>query len=354
MPHLKETSSQSTNKQLQVAADIRKAIVSGRIKPGHRLPTYDHMESQYGISRATLRQVISRLQQDGFVYTEGRRGTFVSQTPPNLCRYAFVVPTGVPEGQRFVQAMTHEATRMRETDECWISVYSGVDDHADNETYLQLLRDVQRHRVAGVIFSRREEFLINSPLCQQKDIPVVTMAEDPGIPGVYGVGLDTPSFVDKGLDWLKSQKRRRIAVISQPQHEMFQVYPKAVADRGMSMEPYWHLSVGREHTAGARTIAHILMAANLNNRPDGIVIADDNLVEHALAGLVDAGVQVGKDVDVLAHCNWPWPVPSVLPIRRLGFDTHAVLARALEIINQVRTGKKVKPSRIPAVFEEEL
>ena len=36
-------------------------------------------------------------------------------------------------------------------------------------------------------------------------------------------------------------------------------------------------------------------------RPDGLVIATDNLVEEALGALHGAGIVIGRDIDVVAH-----------------------------------------------------
>jgi len=45
-------------------------------------------------------------------------------------------------------------------------------------------------------------------------------------------------------------------------------------------------------------------------RPDALVVADDNLVTCATQGIAASGVQVPGELDVVAHCNFPHPLPA--------------------------------------------
>ncbi len=61
-----------------VATNIREAIEAGSLKPGDRLVEAD-IAAQMGISRAPVREAIQLLEQEGFVTSTPRRGTFVVQ-----------------------------------------------------------------------------------------------------------------------------------------------------------------------------------------------------------------------------------------------------------------------------------
>jgi len=91
------------------------------------------------------------------------------------------------------------------------------------------------------------------------------------------------------------------------------------------------------------------------DRPDALLVTDDNLVEYATAGLVDAGVRVPTDMDVVVHCNFPWPTPSLVPVRRIGYDAAQMLRACLDIADVQRHGAPVpSPRTIPPLFEDEL
>ena len=69
---------------------------------------------------------------------------------------------------------------------------------------------------------------------------------------------------------------------------------------------------------------------------------------------MDAGVKVPDELEVVAHCNFPWSTPSSIPVHRLGFDAREVLRAALNCIDAMGR-RELVPSvtHIPARFENE-
>jgi GntR family transcriptional regulator len=66
---------------LQVYSAIAEAIASGRLKPGDRLPTERTFGTQFGVSRATVRRALHRLNEEGLVAATVGRGSFVRGGP---------------------------------------------------------------------------------------------------------------------------------------------------------------------------------------------------------------------------------------------------------------------------------
>jgi DNA-binding LacI/PurR family transcriptional regulator len=92
-----------------------------------------------------------------------------------------------------------------------------------------------------------------------------------------------------------------------------------------------------------------------DQRPDALIIADDNLVDHACAGLMQLGLRVPDDVDVVAHANFPLSGNAILPVTRLGFDVPAILRTCLAVIARRHEGLEVPPlTVIPPLFTWEL
>ncbi|GEL20633.1 FadR/GntR family transcriptional regulator [Pseudonocardia asaccharolytica] len=62
-----------------VAAQLREAILSGRFAPGDRLPTERELMSEFGVSRAVVRQATMNLEHEGLVEVQvgAGGGTFV-------------------------------------------------------------------------------------------------------------------------------------------------------------------------------------------------------------------------------------------------------------------------------------
>jgi GntR family transcriptional regulator, transcriptional repressor for pyruvate dehydrogenase complex len=61
-----------------VAVRLREEIVSGRLRPGEKLPTEQQLSETYGVSRPTVREAVGRLKHDGLVITRQGAGAYVA------------------------------------------------------------------------------------------------------------------------------------------------------------------------------------------------------------------------------------------------------------------------------------
>jgi GntR family transcriptional regulator len=57
---------------------LRSNIVRGEWQPGHMLPSESELIEQYEVSRITVRQALEALVNDGLIYRQRGRGTFVA------------------------------------------------------------------------------------------------------------------------------------------------------------------------------------------------------------------------------------------------------------------------------------
>lgn len=69
-------------KYYQLASILRQQVEEGRYKAHEAIPSERQLETQYNLSRPTIRQAIDLLERQGYVYRVHGRGTFVS--PPKL------------------------------------------------------------------------------------------------------------------------------------------------------------------------------------------------------------------------------------------------------------------------------
>src|SRR3954452_2134128 len=58
-------------------AQLRAAVIEGRLRPGSRLPASRDFARQYGLSRGTVVSVFERLQAEGYVFCRVGSGTRV-------------------------------------------------------------------------------------------------------------------------------------------------------------------------------------------------------------------------------------------------------------------------------------
>ena len=63
----------------QLAARLRDDILSGRLKPGQRLPSETDLQQQYGVARLTARRAVAVLRAEGLVVVHIGHGVFVRE-----------------------------------------------------------------------------------------------------------------------------------------------------------------------------------------------------------------------------------------------------------------------------------
>lgn len=65
----------------QVAAIIKRRIMSGQYPPNTRIPSESELVETFEVARTTARRAVSALRDEGLVYTVPQRGTYVAEQP---------------------------------------------------------------------------------------------------------------------------------------------------------------------------------------------------------------------------------------------------------------------------------
>ena len=76
---------------MQAAGQLRLKIENGDWLPGSQIPVIEHLQQEFGLSRATIRQALDLLEDEGLIARHRGRGTFVSAQLPE--RRSHVLPT---------------------------------------------------------------------------------------------------------------------------------------------------------------------------------------------------------------------------------------------------------------------
>ena len=346
------------DKYSSIANEFRRRIAAGELSPGAQLPHRTELEESFQVSKVTMQRVMNLLIEDGFIEATRRKGSFVADRPPHLSRYALAFQ-GTPGGSglwtRFWMAMVNEASGRERQNGISIPLFYGVDGYAATPDAQRLALEIEQHRLAGVIYlpNPREPDLT---LLENIDVPGVAVQS--GFDGSFScVTVDYQSFVVRALEWLRARGRHRVAFVCPADFAESQgtwMQQQAVA-HGFATRPYWTLGIGVESPGSARNCLHLLMNPAQTERPDALIITDDNLTEAATAGLLAAGVNVPAEMEIVGHANFPWKTPCLTETRRLGFDVRPILGACLHSIDEQRNGQ-TQPQLIemPAQFEDEL
>jgi DNA-binding LacI/PurR family transcriptional regulator len=342
-----------------VVRHLRSLIISGKLAPGSRLPTFVELKRRFDAETQTISDAIRVLAEDGFIETRSGRGTFVVPHPPHLSQFAFAYPFN-PDvlPSQFYRAIHDEAERWQNPERRVLSFYDVGARWEEGSDYDRLLRMAQSHRLAGLVFAASPFALhfAKSPLVGIPGLPRVSIEAGRNLDGYPAIYPDTEAFLPKAFEHLASRGCKRVAVVqllgTGGLGPMLARVVALAGQYGLRVEPEWVQAASAIAGVWLGQLGRLLLRGKPGERPDGLVITDDNLVPELTAGLAECGV---ADLAVVAHTNFPYPTPSALPVTRLGYDVAKLVMTCMERIDQQRRGE-TPPARtlVPALWEGEV
>ncbi len=323
-------------KQQELLTTLRGEIVQGVFAAGDRMPTRVELEERLGVSWFTIQQAFDALRREGFIRTDGRRGTFVVEAPPHLHRYALIFPLhgeGTHGQSRFYEAFANAAEQIQQKMPHIDWALFNLHDRTDEKDYSELLKQINTHRLAGLIFVMSPYRLNQTPIIQMPGVSRVMIASQSSnnIPAIW---MDYQALIEKAVRHLVDSGRSKLALIMArmtPGH--VSMFKEAVSLQGAQTCNAWIQMLHESHKAMTGNLIELLMNPKQQQRPDGIIILDDNLVEHVTLAIMDAGLRVKDDLDIVAYSNFPMPAVSAFPVHRMGFDSRHLLENCLAVID---------------------
>ena len=330
----------------RIEQELKQRIRSGVYAPGSRMPSHRQLQTELQASSVTLQLAFDRLVERGYVEPRGAHGTFVAPTLPMDSRVAVIFADEVGSGawNRFWGTAKRVAEAWTEGD-LRFKPYCIANRNPSAPVHQQLCDEVADGALAGLVFASQPYYLADSPLLTA-DLPRVCIgsgaARERDAYRASQLTISSHDALEDVLHRLAAQGRQRLAVLSAPdQAAAFHTQHKALLrSLGLELRPEWRLGlpVNSELAPCARTVTHLLCASPAAHRPDCLLIADDNLVPHATAGIQDAGVQVPAELAVAAHANFPDPTRAHVPCLRFGPDLTTLLRTAADEIQHLARG----------------
>jgi Bacterial regulatory proteins, gntR family len=71
------TESSPVAKRQRIVADVRRAVVTGGLRPGDQLPSEDQLVTRYDASRTTVRRALADIRRLGLARADRATGTWV-------------------------------------------------------------------------------------------------------------------------------------------------------------------------------------------------------------------------------------------------------------------------------------
>ncbi|AHG88726.1 regulatory protein GntR HTH [Gemmatirosa kalamazoonensis] len=305
----------STPLYQQVAADIRRQIVSGAIPVGTQLQPHRELAATYGVSVITINKALSGLVAEGVLHSRVGRGTFVAVRP---------APTDLP-GAPAPKNGTAGAGRMlgfvlRDLSSPFFSLVAhAAQQRADAVGYGLLLasssnrldrEEEQIRRLLGlgvqglIVVSMSRTYRLSDTLrsLHDADFPYVMVSYTEG-EDVPFVGTDYARVGRLAAEHLYALGRRRIGYIcdkfgSAAGELRGRGYREVLQERGLSVDPAFQYQYPLEgewndYESGYAIGEHV---ARLTRRPDAMFAFNDLGALGFEDALLDHGVRVPDDI----------------------------------------------------------
>jgi len=305
----------------------------------------------------TVQKALARLIQEEFLVSRNQQGTFVTDHPPHLSHYAVLMPYAPSRTwSQYWQAVYEEARNIEHGDGLRrVEIFHGFPEISDLAGYQRLVELVENERLAGLIFALNPRSIKGTPLIDKPGLPRVAITDSVPPCRFPVVAEDLQSFLYKSLEYLSGRGRRRLAFLCSGHVRQWDTIADILPGYGMCTKPYWMQTVAFAAAPYAQECVHLLMHPGQDERPDALVVCDDNLLEPATKGLLDAGICVPDEMDVVAMANFPHPTNAVVPVKRLGFSMGDIVRLCVASIDAQRRGETPPPvTFVPAVFDHEL
>jgi hypothetical protein len=329
-------------------------IVGGHMPPGSRVPSQTDLQAKYSTGTGTVQAALRQLQRDGFIYADGTRGTFVSKHPPHLSAFGVVFPESSDASRsprsRFWEAIEAQLPGLPTSAERQIKTYYQGGQGISSREGQQLLDDLQNHRLAGLLFVTPPFSFVDTPVLDMPGIPRVAIMDRQLFPGVPAIFPDYQDLLRHCIKRLARAGRRGISLLASGPlpPELETAWPGLLKEHEMVTRESWQHYVLTGIPEAANHLTQLLMECG--ERPDGLIVLDDNLLPGVSDGLITSNV-APDSLTVVAHCNDPFPTRSEFPVERVSFDTHQLLEDCLEMLEDQQGGDPVPPLTLLGVSD---
>ncbi len=344
---------------------FRSGIISGKFKPGEMLPYRTEIESRFKTTPATVNGAFKELKEDGFIVAKRKWGTMVVEHPPHLNKFA-VAFRATPKSSRlggewsYYYESLDRAVRQAEhrlNNGISIESFYGVARDHSTEGYRKLSRAIENNCIAGVLFADHPYELVGTPILMKKGLPRIAfatpeMGDSPVLKHIPSIFFSDKEFFDKAMGFLAGRGRRKVAVmfLGAMNKEVVDDFNDIAAKHKMTTRPCWYFFAEKGKDFAA-CIVRLLLDRNQKEIPDALIIADDHLVEGAMAGAVQAGFDPEK-LDIVAYSNFPLVSKTEVGITRICFNSHELLRKSIGLLKDIRVGRKVSSaSTVNLAFE---
>ena len=291
----------------QVAADIRRQIISGVMPVGTQLLPHRELAVAYDVSIMTINKALSGLVSEGVLHSRVGRGTFVAVRPaPHGVRVGGTLGFVLRDLSSPFFSLVAHAAQQRADAIGYGLLFSSSSNRLDRED-----EQIRRFRTIGVngliIVSMSRTYRISEPIRELHDagFPYVMVSYTDG-EDIPFIGMDLAQAGYLAGRHLLAMGRRRIGYIGDRFGSIMcelrgRGLRQALAEEGLSIEPGFQFEYPFEGEWNDYRSGYAVgeQVAALSDRPDAMFAFNDLGALGFQDALMDRGIRVPEDIAIV-------------------------------------------------------
>lgn len=328
--------------QDSIISYIRSGIVSGRFKPGTRLKGREFFCNKFATTPITVQRAFNRLIDRGLVTAEKSVGTFVAEKPSCLYQVAllFSVSPSSPTWTSFAQVIVDNIAKIEQQANVTIKCFYGMGKSEDNpEVFEEFQKHLDEQTLVAAIYAGELRHF-RKKAWNNVNISYYVVAQPQQAEGHPRIELKKQDYYQMGISKFKELGRKRIAIItvdlfiSEREQLVKDIFIQNSLDYYEEYVQSFSVNkaVSAEKTFWIDRFLRLLFALPAGKKPDGIFVTDDNFLDIVCKSLLDLGLKIGDDIDVVGHANFPVDQEKFPNVYQLGYCVPSMITSACELL----------------------
>ncbi|MFZ4683163.1 MAG: GntR family transcriptional regulator [Terrimicrobiaceae bacterium] len=338
----------------EIGAVLRTLIKDGSLSPGSRLPSTKTMAGYWGVFPNTVQLALEPLVREGLLDRRQNRGTIVRDGHRRIARLAFYenFDAIAPGDRDFLLSLQVEMARLLEKKGAELKVWLGS-GRIPKSLPKNLLEACQKREVDGVVMTQGNPSLVKALM--NLPVPIVVY---PGLRFCQSrVEFCHADLVDEAVRRLAALGVRRPAFLSSVTHEseneirddsrhVYDYWIKSWAELGVEVQP--ELLARPSASKPAKNIEQFGYDAmkalwKTKKRPDGLFIFPHTAARGSLTALLELGVNIPKDLKLVAHANIETPILTPYPVDWITSSSREIVEAMFGQVQRGLDGLPIKP-----------
>jgi len=336
----------------QLKQILKKGINKRKLKPGDRIPSEERIAKDYGVSLGTVRQAMAELVNEGLIYKEQGKGTFVAEKKKKETFSIGLLLTdiGNPFFSQLARSIQEKAHLLK-----YSVIYYNTNDQLLRET--ESIDMLVKRQVDGVILvpvlKDGEERLLEK--LKKNDIPFVYLDRYLNEPASDYIIIDNLSGVRQTMEYLISLGHKKIGCISaqpftQVLEQRVKAYKKIVRENNLATDSLVQISDLSDDKGGYDAANKLF---SMKNRPTAIFATNDIIAIGAYKAAKNKGMKIPQDLSLIGFDDIETSSHLEVPLTSISQPMDKMGQMAVEILVE-RSEKKDSKELQKIVLEPKL